>query len=283
MARILKFTLPFIFVFGVVLSTARPARATNCASIYPFVESPLGYASHKWNDQNTAVVVWIYNGQCNDIYHIWVTTGNSSIQVDAGGGNCSNIPPLTHDYPGCAWYVPIEASKTYTFNIQGCQTHTFGSDDCTSWSPTYTLTPTPPRPPPVPPPAPPPAPAPAPSPASLLAPIRANAAFGPSNQVNVTWSTDPKSSAADWFEVEHRVGIAPKLDAGASTWTIVSGRLPQSARSFMGGSFPSLSNLHHIFRVCSGDPNSRQCSTPVEEKMGPICVNCGKGKLIVSP
>jgi len=111
------------------------------------------------------------------------------------------------------------------------------------------------------------APPPAPPPLLLLAPINVSASGELANQAAVFWAMDRNSRAPAFFEVDHRVGIAPNLDTGASPWVPMTGDLPPSTYSFSGGSFPPLNGpLHHMFRVCAVDQWSRACSGAVLEK-----------------
>jgi len=110
-------------------------------------------------------------------------------------------------------------------------------------------------------------PPPAPPPLLLLAPINVTANGELANQAAVFWAMDRNSRVPAFFEVDHRVGIAPNTDVGASPWVPATGNLPPSAHDFAGGSFPPLNGpLHHMFRVCAVDQWNRACSGAVLEK-----------------
>jgi len=109
------------------------------------------------------------------------------------------------------------------------------------------------------------APPPAPMPLALLPPTAILAQWHSRTQIRIVW-TPAAHSSAGWFDVEHRVGIAPLSDAGASPWQIDAAHLANTTTSFTG-SYPALSGgLHHIFRVCADYSNERKCSLPAADR-----------------
>jgi hypothetical protein len=105
------------------------------------------------------------------------------------------------------------------------------------------------------------APPPAPAPELLLAPTSISAAWLPSSEMSLVWNPAARSRTTA-FLVQHRVGVAPLLDAGASPWKTVA-TLDKSAWSY-NGSYPHLTGgLLQIFRVCASDGTATACTTPV--------------------
>lgn len=177
-------------------------------------------------------LTWNYNPTISS-YHLYRTPGMQQGQPLAGTvigyGDLGLNPTVTYAYRLCADSPGGRACATVSLNPQ--------------------------------------APPPAPPPLPLLAPLNVVATALLANEAGVSWSVGRNSRTAASFEIDHRVGIAPGLDTGASPWTLVSGNVPKSANDFIGGIFlPLPSPLIHIFRVCAVDQWGRTCSQPVGER-----------------
>lgn len=150
--------------------------------------------------------------------------------------------------PNVAGYGDTDLNPAVTYNYKLCADSASGTACATA-----SLNPAPPPP--------------APPPLLLLAPINVGAIMELTGQVGVNWSVSPSSRVPGYFEIDHRVGIAPNMDTGASPWTVVVTNLPTLARNYLTGSYPALNGpLHHMFRVCAIDKWSRTCSDAVMEK-----------------
>lgn len=132
-----SFILGCLLLFAFVLSAGRLSFAGECDSYIQFVQSPV--VSVLYHGSNHLVdIVWLYNGSCTDVYHIYSThDGVSGAQIDVRlTNNCSNVT----GHP-CSYELAVDPNVTYTFQVQGCTTHIFRSDSCTQWSPKSVLSP----------------------------------------------------------------------------------------------------------------------------------------------
>jgi hypothetical protein len=126
------------------------------------------------------------------------------------------------------------------------------------------------------------APPPAPAPEGLFAPTAINAEWFPSSEVSVVWNPAARSRTTA-FLVQHRVGVAPLSDVGASPWKTVA-TLDKSAWSY-NGTYPHLTGpMLQIFRVCASDGTNygtnTACTTPIAViKSSPLSGFKGTGNL----